>query len=133
MNEVGLHLYGEHNKNAEDDIAHCPHQPHPSAAPLWSFRANSFLPAFTSHYIFVIVFRIWLVYFLSQWLFYRIIYKVTYGFLTLSRLWGGAESARAEFKCRYLNNGYCYDSNISRRFLEIQCQYGQKECWKNIG
>ena len=48
--------------------------------------------------------------------------------LTLSRLGGGGgESARADFKCRYLNNGYSYDSNISRLFQEIHCQYGQKK------
>ena len=47
---------------------------------------------------------------------------------TLPRLGGGvgAESSRADFKYRYLNNGYSYDSNISRLFLEIYCQYGQK-------
>ena len=42
--------------------------------------------------------------------------------LILSRLVGrGAESARAEFKYRYLNNGYSYDSKISRLFVEIHC------------
>ena len=49
--------------------------------------------------------------------------------LTLSRRGVGeeAESARADFKCRYLNNGYSYNSNISRLFLETQLQYGQKK------
>ena len=30
---------------------------------------------------------------------------------------GLAESSHADFKCRYLNNGYSYDSKISRLFL----------------
>ena len=39
----------------------------------------------------------------------------------------------AAFKCRYRNNGYSYDSKISRLVLEIHCQYGQKQCWESIG
>ena len=46
--------------------------------------------------------------------------------LTLSRLWG-AESARTDFKCIYLKNGFSYNSKISRLFLEIHCQYGQEK------
>ena len=51
---------------------------------------------------------------------------------TLPRLGGGvgAESSRADFKYRYLNNGYSYDSNISRHFLEIHCQYEEKKMVK---
>ena len=45
---------------------------------------------------------------------------------------GAAECGRAEFKFRYLNNGYNYDSNILELFY-IHCQYGQNKWWKNIG
>ena len=52
---------------------------------------------------------------------------LSYQSLTLFRLGGGgAESARADFKWN-LNNCYSYDSNISRLFIEIHCQYGAEK------
>ena len=45
---------------------------------------------------------------------------------------GGAESAHAEFKYRYLNNGYSYHSNNSRLFLEIHVSKGRRN-GENIG
>ena len=66
------------------------------------------------------------------WVFFSVITRlyndwfVRISSLILSRLGregvgGGAESARADFSDRYLNNSYSYDPKISRLFLEIYC------------
>ena len=47
---------------------------------------------------------------------------------------GAAECGRAEFKFRYLNNGYNYDSNILQLFLytlSVWAEQMMKEYWVN--